>query len=116
MKVTSKEPFLRAFVSDVSVPPVSSENNVELLALEQNLKAATNEALKLLKLPRSDALVGPNVDPTRLAEVVCANLDISVSEKQEVLEQMDPVLKIKMVLQLLNREIEVLKASSDLQK
>ena len=47
------------------------------------------------------------VDPGRLADVVCANLEAAVSEKQEVLEESDTKQKIKMVLQLLNREIEV---------
>jgi len=98
-------------IQPVVVPPPSPEANIELIALEQNLKSATNEALKLLKLPKTQALVGSKVEPTRLAEVVCANLDVSVSEKQEILEEMDPAMKIKAVLQLLNREIEVLKLS-----
>ena len=47
-------------------------------------------------------------DPMRLADVVCANLEADVGEKQEVLMETEPKKKIKMVLTLLNREIEVL--------
>jgi len=96
-------------VAPVAAPPAKSQNDVELIALEQNLKTATNEALKLLRLPKTQSLVGSMVDPVRLADVVCANLDANVSEKQEVLMMTDAKSKIKMVLHLLNREIEVLK-------
>lgn len=110
-KITGKEPYLKAVVAPVPPAPAKPENDVELIALEQNLKTATNEALKLLKLPKTQSLVGSMVDPVRLADVVCANLDANVVEKQEVLMETDAKSKIKMVLQLLNREIEVLKLS-----
>merc|ERR1719502_764743 len=110
-KLTSQEPYLKAVVAPVPAPSPKPDNDVELIALEQNLKTATNEALKLLRLPRTQSLVGSMVDPMRLSEVVCANLDADVQEKMDVLSETDPKKKIKMVLTLLNREIEVLKLS-----
>jgi len=110
-KLTTQEPYLKAVVAPLPAPPAKPENDVELIALEQNLKTATNEALKLLRLPRTQSLMGSMVDPMRLADVVCANLDANVQEKQDVLGETDVKKKVKMVLTLLNREIEVLKLS-----
>ena len=47
-QITGKEPYLKAVVAPVPPPPAKPENDVELIALEQNLKSATNEVLPVV--------------------------------------------------------------------
>jgi len=54
-------------------------------------------------------------EPGMLADMVATNLDLSVDEKQEVLETIDPEERLRKVVQFLAKELEVLSISSKIQ-
>lgn len=54
-------------------------------------------------------------EPGMLADMVATNLDLSVEEKQEILETIDPEARLKKVVGFLAKELDVLSISSKIQ-
>lgn len=104
----SDEPFMEARVSPVVV---ASESNVELDALAMNLRDVAKKIVKLMpELPKeAGTLVDSMTESGHLADLITSNLDIDVTEKQDILETFDLKERMKKVLNLLSRQHEVLK-------
>ena len=102
-----REPFLAARVEPVPDPQGS---DVELDALVMNLKDIAKRVVKLMpELPKeAGALVDSVSEPGHLADLITSNLELEVSEKQEVLETFDLKARMRQVLQFLSRQLEVL--------
>jgi ATP-dependent Lon protease len=102
------EPFLSARVR-AQPDPVSSD--VELDALVMNLKDIAKRVVKLMpELPKeAGALVDSVTEAGHLADLITSNLELEVSEKQDVLETFDLKGRTRKVLQFLSRQLEVLK-------
>ncbi|HWN69097.1 MAG TPA: endopeptidase La [Haliangium sp.] len=102
------EPFLAAHVTAVPDPTTS---DVELDALVMNLKDIAKRVVKLMpELPKeAGALVDSVTEPGHLADLITSNLELEVSEKQDVLETFDLKARMRKVLQFLSRQLEVLK-------
>ena len=54
-------------------------------------------------------------NPGNLADLIASTINISVAEKQEILEKIDLKERLKKVTILLNREVETLELSSKIQ-
>ncbi len=104
----SVDPFLVGTVKTFPDEPIS---DVELDAFVMNLKDVAKKVIKLMpELPKEAiALVDSVTEPGQLADLITSNLDISVEEKQEVLETFPIKERTKKVLQFLSRQLEVLK-------
>ncbi|HTM19725.1 MAG TPA: endopeptidase La [Kofleriaceae bacterium] len=104
----SSEPFIAARVEPMPDPTVT---DVELDALVMNLKDIAKRVVKLMpELPKeAGALVDSVTEPGHLADLITSNLELDVSEKQGVLETFDLKTRMRMVLQFLSRQLEVLK-------
>ncbi len=102
------EPFINANVEPVPDPTTS---DVELDALVMNLKDIAKRVVKLMpELPKeAGALVDSVTEPGHLADLITSNLELEVGEKQQVLETFDLKARMRMVLQFLSRQLEVLK-------
>ncbi|MBK7071873.1 MAG: endopeptidase La [Myxococcales bacterium] len=102
------EPFLAAKVRAVPDPTTS---DVELDALVMNLKDIAKRVVKLMDaVPKeAGALVDSVTEPGHLADLITANLELEVGEKQDVLETFDIKTRTRKVLQFLSRQLEVLK-------
>ena len=102
------EPFLSAKVRPVPDP---TSSDVELDALVMNLKDIAKRVVKLMDaVPKeAGALVDSVTEPGHLADLITANLELEVSEKQDVLETFDIKTRTRKVLQFLSRQLEVLK-------
>lgn len=81
------------------------------------LQAKVKEYIKLDQgITPELAMVALNIEgPSRLADFVAANLDIPVAEKQKVLETIDVKQRIKIVLEFIVKELEILKLSKKIQ-
>ena len=104
-------PYHRARISaveDVSV------NLVEVEALTMSLKKTAREVLRLIpELPPSASELIERVDdPGVLADLIASNVEAGVDEKQTVLETVELVSRMRRVLELLSRQLEVLKLSN----
>lgn len=107
------QPYLSAQVS-VFHEPEAKEKSLESEALIRNVRSGLEKATSLGKnLPPEVLIIATNVeDAGRLADLTAANLELKVSEAQEILEIIDPVQKLRKVYELLTRELELLDVQS----
>jgi len=86
------------------------ENTVELEALVRSLKTTFENYVKLNKRIPPEMLMSVNTieDPSRLADLVVAHLNLRVDDKQEILEIQEPSKRLEKLLQLMQGEIEIL--------
>ncbi len=85
------------------------EITVEVEALMRSVREQTEKIMSLRGLLSSDLMMIINniEEPGRLADLVGSNLRLKVSESQQILETVDPVKRLKLVADLLNKELEV---------
>jgi ATP-dependent Lon protease len=103
------DPFMLASLTPVS-EETWDEESLELQALRRNVKEALEKSVNLGKSISPEVMViAANLeDPGRLADLAVSNLDLKVSEAQEILECIDPIERLKKVHELITKELEVL--------
>ncbi|MGH7271376.1 MAG: LON peptidase substrate-binding domain-containing protein, partial [Polyangiaceae bacterium] len=107
-EVTQSAPYLKAKVGRLA------ENNAgddEAEALSMSLRDIAKQVIALMpELPReAGSLIDSIQAPGALADLVAANLDAPVDEKATLLETVDVKDRIRKVLKLLTRQLEILK-------
>ena len=107
-EVVTTEPYLRARVSRLDEPPTE---DVESEALAMSLRDIAKQVIQLMpELPReAGSLIDSIQEHGQLADLVAANLDAPVDEKAQLLETLDAKERIRKVLRLLTRQLEILK-------
>ncbi len=106
------DPFFTACVTPLSDQVPSSDLEIDALAL--NLRNTAREVIDLLpEIPvMAKQLLDSVADPGHLADLITANLDATIEEKQGILEAVSLRERLTKVLLLLNRQYEVLKLSN----
>jgi ATP-dependent Lon protease len=101
-------PYLKARISRLDEPRAE---DVEAEALAMSLRDIAKQVIQLMpELPReASSLIDSIQEPGQLADLVAANLDAPVDEKAQLLETIDPKERIRKVLRLLTRQLEILK-------
>ena len=101
------ERIIEAVVEEVSD---KLEASVEIEALVRSLKATFENYVKLNKRIPPEMLMSVNTidEPSRLADLVVAHLNLKLEDKQEILEIADPAKRLEKLLQLMQGEIEIL--------
>ncbi len=112
----SLEPYMRAKIERV---PESLVRDVELDALGTSLREATREVLQLLpNLPRDTAGILDNVrEPGALADLIASNFpqaQASVGDKEEILEAFEVKARVRLVLAMVNKQLEVLRVKKEI--
>jgi ATP-dependent Lon protease len=109
-EITADEPFIHARVTEVE-DDYDDNQAVEAEALVANIKETAKKLISLVpELPREAAALLDSVsDPGQVADLVISNLDIEPYEKQDVLESSDVLERLRKVLTLLTRQLEILK-------
>ncbi len=112
---TSLEPYMRARTRRV---PENLERDAELDALGASLREGTRHVLSLMpNLPRETAGILDNVrESGALADLIASNLSAeqaSVPDKQRILEIFDPKERVRAVLAIINRQLEMLRVKSE---
>ena len=112
LDLVQEVPYLKARVEPVEDKTPVDDVEVEALAI--NLKKLAREVIELMpELPAAATeLVDSITHPGHLADLIAANVDVPIEEKQQVLETVDLKARMKLVLELLNRKREVLKLSN----
>ncbi|MDH5491897.1 MAG: endopeptidase La [Myxococcales bacterium] len=107
-QVTQSAPYLRARISRLAEPRTE---DVESEALSMSLRDIAKQVIQLMpELPReAGSLIDSIQEPGQLADLVAANLDAPVDEKAQLLETLDSKDRIRKVLRLLTRQLEILK-------
>ncbi len=103
-----EDPYLRARISRVESTPLE---DVEAEALAMSLRDVAKQVIQLMpELPREAASLMDSVHaPGSLSDLVAANLDAPVEEKAQLIETVDVKERIRKVLRLLTRQLEILK-------
>jgi ATP-dependent Lon protease len=93
------------------------EITLEVEALMRNVKELVDKSLALGKsfLPDIIVLIENIEDPGRLADLVASNLGLKADQAQALLEQIDPIQRLRKISELLNREVEVLLVQQKIQ-
>ena len=110
------EPYLRAKIERIAEPLV---RDVELDALTTSLRECTREVLGLMpNLPKETASILDNVrEAGALADLIASNFPpehASVADKQQVLEAIDVKERVRLVLAMVGRQLEVLKVKREI--
>jgi len=100
--------FYQAHLEKIVEPPL--EQNLEQEALMRAVKKSLERSVSLGKSISSEVMVvASNLEaPGRLADVAASNLEMRIEDAQEILQVIDPVKRLRMVNDLLNKEIDLL--------
>ena len=105
----------------VEIEKIEEKKSKELTNEEEALMRDVKEKLdKMLSLGK---ILSPEVvmildginDPSRLAELISANIGLKVEELQKILENTEPIEKLKQVHAILTREVEILSMQAKIQ-
>lgn len=114
IKITEYSQFLPYLKARVASVEETNINPVEAEALSMSLKKTAREVLKLIpELPPSAAELLEKVeDPSVLADLIASNVEATIEEKEGVLETAELSARMRKVLEMLTRQLEVLKLSN----
>ena len=106
--LSQNTPFLKAKITRVEG---ASVEDVEAEALAMSLRDVAKQVIQLMpELPReAGSLIDSIQAPGALADLVAANLDAPVDEKAQLIETVEVKERIRKVLRLLTRQLEILK-------
>ena len=109
--ITQEEPF---FTSKITPMLDEGTGDVEVEALAHNLKNTAREVIDMLpEIPVMAKQLLESINaPGHLADLITANIDATIEEKQEILEAVHLKVRLKRVLELLSRQFEVMKLSN----
>ena len=114
LQVTDTEGYMQAVVR---VARFATESNP---ALEQGMQRVTSLFEQYVKLCQSlqyETMISAvrMEDPAKLTDVISANLQLSIEEKQELLEIFDPAERLTRIADVLDIEIEKLNVDRTIQ-
>jgi ATP-dependent Lon protease len=110
------EPYMRAMVARI---PEDLERDVELDALGASLRESMRQVLVIHpNLPKETAGVLDNVrESGALADLIASNLtpeQASVADKQRILEILDPKARVRAVLAMVRKQLEMFRVKTEI--
>ena len=114
VEFTSTTPYLKARVESL---PDTFEDSIELEALSRNILELFRRLANLVPhIPDEMMMMIMNIeDPRQLAYLVATSLRMEVADAQEVLELNDVRDKLRKLMSILTRELEVLELGKKIQ-
>jgi ATP-dependent Lon protease len=111
----SREPYLRA---RTELMRDTVEDSLELTALTRNVQRQFQEVINLSPAMSDEVKVAVlNTEhPAKLSDLIASNLNLSLEERQHLLEQSSVKERLNRLLPLMTRELEVLTLGSKIQK
>lgn len=107
------EPFLRA---KVEIIEEEAPQDTEASALMKNAQSMLQQIVGMSSLPDDLMVAANNVrEPGKLADLIASNLSLPVEQQQEILETINVKMRLKRILEMLNRETQVLEIGSRIQ-
>jgi ATP-dependent Lon protease len=114
VEFVSKTPYFRARILEATETDLQGD---EISAMEENLKNQAIRAIKLIPtIPDEISVMISSIDrPGYLADLIASNLNVSVAEKQEVLEALSIRERLQKVTVLVQQKIEILELGNKIQ-
>lgn len=111
---SQEEPYLKARIEPV---PEVADSTVETQALLRNISETFGKIVALSPhLPDELQVAVMNIDnPSRAADLIASNINLSTQEKQEILEIFETKERLSKLVNFLNRELQVLELGSKIQ-
>ncbi|MFI5181193.1 MAG: endopeptidase La [Thermoanaerobaculia bacterium] len=109
-------PALRGKVTRVAEPEAPEPRTEETEALVRAVKEALEKTVSLGKQISPEVMVvAAGLDePARLADLAASNLELKVDESQKILETIPAADRLRLVLEVLRREIRVLTVQQEI--
>ncbi|HEY6184001.1 MAG TPA: LON peptidase substrate-binding domain-containing protein, partial [Terriglobales bacterium] len=113
LKLTNNEGYFEAEVRTVKYP---TEPNKAVEAAMQRVHTLFDQYVKLCQSLNLEPVIitGMN-DPAKLSDTIAQNLQLSIEEKQELLEIFDPAERLNRIADVLDIEIEKLNMDRTIQ-
>ncbi len=114
VKVEKEDPYILARVAAM---PEEVESSIEISALARNAGKQFQKIISLSPaMPDELKVAVANIeDPGRLADLIASNLNITLDERQRLLESPSVKTRLTRLTTLLSRELEVLELGSEIQ-
>ena len=100
-------------IEEVKPASLSIEEEAQIRTVKEQLDKAVSYGKTIL--PDIMVVIENLDDPGRLADLVASNLGLKAEQAQEILEVIDPILRLKRVSEILGREIELLMVQQKIQ-
>jgi ATP-dependent Lon protease len=112
--ITQDEPFIRA-----NVDTYSQEMDISGVELDASIRSVKETASKIVNLspniPSEASIAINNISsPTFLLNFISSNLQVSIAEKQELLEIRSFSKRLEKIMEYLNKELQVLNLSEEI--
>ena len=109
------EPFFVAEVVEHIIPE-DENRNIEYEALKRKVLGTFDEYIKLSgKIsPDTASALSSIEDIGQLSDIVASNMLLRVEQKQEIMEEFHPALRMEKLLELLMKEIEILEVEKNI--
>lgn len=117
VSVIQQQPYLRAKIEIIQEPEISKEEEDEIEALRRTVVSLFDRAVSLAPhLPDelrtlTQAVQEPNV----MADLISAHMPFAIEDKQQILETVDVKERLRLVVDLLSKEVRVLELTSKVQ-
>jgi ATP-dependent Lon protease len=110
----AEQPYLVARIGEL---PDVVDDGPELEALTRNVQRTFSEIIEQIPyLPEELQMAVANLDdPAALAHLIAGTLRISVEEKQQLLEELSVVARLRHLSQILARELDVVQLGTQIQ-
>ncbi|MBN2241837.1 MAG: endopeptidase La [Acidobacteria bacterium] len=105
------------FVADVEILEETSLSSARSNLLIKKLQTIFEQFSKLSHHVNYDAILNAmkTLEPSKLADNICANLPISIEEKQQLLEMVDLAERIEKINEIIEVEMEKIKVDRNIQ-
>src|SRR5947199_4160097 len=105
------------FVADVELMEETSRASAKTNLLIKRLQSVFEQFSKLSHHVNYDAILNAmkTMEPSKLADNICANLPISIEEKQQLLEMVDLAERVEKINEIIEVEIEKIKVDRNIQ-
>ncbi|OGQ93468.1 MAG: endopeptidase La [Deltaproteobacteria bacterium RIFOXYA12_FULL_61_11] len=115
--ITSRDPYLLADISPLPEPALAAGKDLEIEARVHALRSNFGKYVELVKnVPQEFVLMVMNVrDPRRLADIMSTAFDAEAWERQQILETLDPRLRLDVVNDLLAKQLQVARIGKEIQ-
>ena len=106
--MTQESPYIA-----VRATPLSLESIEDAMAYKATIDSIRDLAIKIIEqspnIPNEAILMIQNMNnDNHLVNFICSNLNISIAEKQELLELLQPATKAEKILRLIDKEYQLL--------
>src|SRR5881409_2697236 len=105
------------FVADVELLEETIRASAKTNLLVKRLQSVFEQFSKLSHHVNYDAILNAmkTMEPSKLADNICANLPISIEEKQQLLEMVDLAERVEKINEIIEVEIEKIKVDRNIQ-